>query len=253
MVIGGISAGSSVLPGQPGGKNQNDPVAKGIQDKIQRAQQQLQELSANTDLSLEQKQKKRQEIQQQISDLNMQLRQHQIEQQQKERQERQQALEEASDSMSATKNEKTMAKEGVTVGISAEGMEALISADGAKKMADIQGSTATQMEGKANVLESEIAMDMALGKGVNVGKKQEDMEKLRQKAQAAETAQIGTLGEINRKLEEVAEKDLEEKTEVEADTKTDEDLENTAKADEEAQSNAEQKDVQEQEESVENE
>lgn len=55
----------------------------------------MQELSSNEDMTLEEKMKKRQEIQQQISDLNMQLRQHQIEQ----RKEKQQAKASSMDDM----------------------------------------------------------------------------------------------------------------------------------------------------------
>ena len=57
-----------------------DSVSKNIRDQIANAQKQLQEISSNKEMSVEQKMKRRQEIQQQISDLNNQLRQHQIEQ-----------------------------------------------------------------------------------------------------------------------------------------------------------------------------
>ena len=66
---------------QAGGMNMmqtNDSVSKNIQNQIANAQKQLKELSANKDMSIEEKMKKRQEIQQQITDLNNQLRQHQI-------------------------------------------------------------------------------------------------------------------------------------------------------------------------------
>ena len=64
-----------------------DSYSRNIQNQIAGAQKQLRELSSNGDMTLEEKMKKRQEIQQQISDLNMQLRQHQMEQ----RKEKQQA------------------------------------------------------------------------------------------------------------------------------------------------------------------
>ena len=61
------------------GMNQaTDSYSRNIQNQIAGAQKQLQELSSNGDMTLEEKMKKRQEIQQQISDLNMQLRQHQM-------------------------------------------------------------------------------------------------------------------------------------------------------------------------------
>ena len=58
----------------------NDSVSKNIQNQIANAQQKLQDLSSNEEMSLEDKMKKRQEIQQEINNLNQQLRQHQIEQ-----------------------------------------------------------------------------------------------------------------------------------------------------------------------------
>lgn len=213
MRIEGTNTAMPVQQGAMGGANSNDPVAKGLQDRIKKAQQELKELSANQDMSVEQKQKKRQELQQEINDLTMQLRQHQIEQKQKENQEKQNAIDELSGNSKMQENGQTTEKGGVIVGLSAEGMEALISADGSKKQAQVQGTTARQLEGKANVLEEEIRQDMALGKGVNIGKKQEDMAKLRRTAQTAQTSQLNTLAEAGRELEEVSETENEAKAE----------------------------------------
>ena len=63
-----------------------DAVGKNIQNRIANAQKQLQELSANKEMSMEEKLKKRQEIQQEITDLNNELRQHQIEERMKKQQ-----------------------------------------------------------------------------------------------------------------------------------------------------------------------
>ena len=57
-----------------------DSYSKNIQNQIADAQKALQELSSNENLTMEEKRQKRQEIQQEIADLNQQLRQHQIEQ-----------------------------------------------------------------------------------------------------------------------------------------------------------------------------
>ena len=86
MTINGIS-GANTQAAQIGMNQAMDSYSKNIQNQIANAQKQLQELSSNEEMTLEEKMKKRQEIQQQISDLNMQLRQHQIEQ----RREKQQA------------------------------------------------------------------------------------------------------------------------------------------------------------------
>lgn len=79
MTINGINGVNTQMK-QMGMNQATDSYSRNIQSQIANAQKQLQELSSNEDMSLEEKMKKRQEIQQQISDLNMQLRQHQMEQ-----------------------------------------------------------------------------------------------------------------------------------------------------------------------------
>lgn len=94
MTINGIN-GVNTQVGQMGMNQVTDSYSRNIQKQIADAQKQLQELSSNEDMTLEEKMKKRQEIQQQISDLNMQLRQHQMEQ----RREKQQAKGSSMDDM----------------------------------------------------------------------------------------------------------------------------------------------------------
>ena len=79
MKINGFN-GTNTQTGAMGMAQANDSVSKNIQNQIANAQQKLQDLSSNEELSLEDKMKKRQEIQQEITNLNQQLRQHQIEQ-----------------------------------------------------------------------------------------------------------------------------------------------------------------------------
>ena len=67
MKINGING----INTQAGGINMmqsNDSVSKNLQSQIANAQKQLQEISENKEMSLEEKMKKRQEIQQQIAD-----------------------------------------------------------------------------------------------------------------------------------------------------------------------------------------
>ena len=103
MTINGINGVNTQMK-QMGMNQATDSYSRNIQSQIANAQKQLQELSSNEDMSLEEKMKKRQEIQQQISDLNMQLRQHQMEQ----RKEKQQAKSSSMDDMlGGTKSGKT--------------------------------------------------------------------------------------------------------------------------------------------------
>ena len=116
MKINGFN-GTNTQTGAMGMAQANDSVSKNIQNQIANAQQKLQDLSSNEELSLEDKMKKRQEIQQEITNLNQQLRQHQIEQR-KEQQSKKSSMD---DMVAGTKN--TSAKKGT--GLSQAGMRAM--------------------------------------------------------------------------------------------------------------------------------
>ena len=195
MKINGFN-GTNTQTGAMGMAQANDSVSKNIQNQIANAQQKLQDLSSNEELSLEDKMKKRQEIQQEITNLNQQLRQHQIEQR-KEQQSKKSSMD---DIVAGTKN--TSAKKGT--GLSQAGMRAMISADSSMKQAKVQGSMATQMEGRAGVLESEIKQDA--GKG-NTEKKEEELADLQAKAQSATSAQMSSLSDANKSMEEAVKAD----------------------------------------------
>ena len=190
--------GTNTQTGAMGMAQANDSVSKNIQNQIANAQQKLQDLSSNEELSLEDKMKKRQEIQQEITNLNQQLRQHQIEQRKEQQNKKSSSMD---DMVAGTKN--TSAKKGT--GLSQASMQAMISADSSMKQAKVQGSRATQMEGKAGVLESEIKMDK--GRGASTEKKEEELADLQAKAQAATAAQVSTLADANKKMEEAAKAD----------------------------------------------
>ena len=156
--------------------------------------------------------KKRQEIQQQITDLNNQLRQHQMEQ----RKEKQQAKGASMEDMLGG-SKKTAPKAGKQSTdpsqqcMNAPAMCAMISADSAVELAQVQGSVATKMEGRAGVLESEIKLDSA--RGGDAKAKKEELAEIQQKATAAQSAQINTLADVNKELEEAAKEDQQtEKT-----------------------------------------
>lgn len=191
MTINGIN-GVNMQMGQMGSGQVTDAYSRNIQDQIARAQKQLQELSSNENMTLEEKMKKRQEIQQQISDLNMQLRQHQMEQRRaaQNRSEKQQAKQQA---------------ESKSTGLSQAGMTAMISAENSIKQAKIQGGVAAEMEGKAGVLEAEIKLDRV--RGADTHAKEEELAEAGQKAQAATASQLTTLADASRTMEEAARTD----------------------------------------------
>ena len=205
MRINGLN-GANTPAGGMNMTKATDSVSKNIQNQIANAQKQLQELSANKDMSIEEKMKKRQEIQQQITDLNNQLRQHQIEQRKE-----QQAKKSSMDDMLGG-SKKTAPKAGKqSTGLSQASMKAMISADSAMAQAQVQGSVATKLEGRAGILESEIKLDSA--RGGNVEKKQEELAEVEQKAAEVQSAQMNTLAEANKELEAAAKADQQaEKT-----------------------------------------
>ena len=163
-------------------------------DNYVNAEQKLQDLSSNEEMSLEDKMKKRQEIQQEINNLNQQLRQHQIEQRNKQQSKNSSSMDDMVAGTSNTSKKKD-------TGLSQASMQAMISADSSMKQAKVQGSMATQIQGRASVLESEIKQDA--GKG-NTEKKEEELAELQAKAQSATAAQMSTLADANKSVEEAA-------------------------------------------------
>ncbi len=199
MTVGSVTGkNSGGMQGANSGINmQEDSVSRNIKNQIARANEKLQELSANQDMTMEQKMKKRQEIQQEITVLNQQLRQHQIEQR-KEAQSKKGSGEDMPDSRRAD-NEKAGGK---GAGLTASSMEAMISADSSMKQARVHGSMAAQMEGRAGVVESEIKMDRS--RGSDTEKKEEELADLKVRAGAAKAAQVSTLAEAGREIKEAA-------------------------------------------------
>ena len=211
MTINGIN-GANTQIGQIGMNQSTDSYSRNIQNQISNAQKQLQELSSNEDMTLEEKMKKRQEIQQQISDLNVQLRQHQMEQ----RREKQQAKGSSMDDMlGGTKSGKTGSG---SSGLSQASMTAMISAGTSMKQAKVQGSAASKMEGRAGVLESEIKLDQA--RGNDTQKKEEELADVQQKAQAATSSQLSTLADASKTMEEAAKADNKDEKKENKDAKT---------------------------------
>ncbi len=190
MTINGIN-GANVQMGQMGMNQVTDSYSRNIKNQIANLQKQLQELSSNEEMTLEEKMKKRQELQQQISDLNMQLRQHQMEQ----RKERQQAKSSSMDDMLGG----TKAKAGEKgAGLSQASMTAMLSADTSIKQAKVQGGVATELKGRANVLKAEVKQ------GGNTEAKRKEIAELEQKAENVTAAQMNTLVEANKAVEEAA-------------------------------------------------
>lgn len=179
--------------------NAMDSVSRNIQKQIADAQKKLQDLSSDDEITLEEKMKKRQEIQKQIAELNMQLRQHQMELKRQERQNDGSSIEDILGTESKGKG-----KTDNSDIMSGESMKAIISADYSVKQAEVQGSVAIELKGKAGVLESEIKTDK--GRGTGTKEKEEELTDLQAKAQKATASQMSELSDANKVMEK-AEKD----------------------------------------------
>jgi len=194
--------GAGAQAGQVNLPQATDSVSKSIMKQIADARQRLQELSSNTDLGVEEKMKKRQEIQKQINDLTNQLRQHEIEM----RRERQQAKDSSMEDMLGGER-KTAAEEENYGGFSQGTMEGMISADSALSQAKVQGGVASRMEGKAAILKTEIKLD---GERGNTEAKQKELAAIENAAMNAAAAQMNILADANKSMKEAAEEDSKE-------------------------------------------
>lgn len=202
MTVNGINGiGAQPAMGGAGAAEQTDPTCKNLQQQIDRLQQELKEVSANQEMPAEAKMKKRQELQKQISELQIQLRQRQIE---VKREEREKKKEESSfDDLLGTKNQNGP-NAAQSVGLSADSMTAMISADQSVKQANVQGSTATKMEGRANVVEVEMQLDSGRGGSSNIDLKEAELSKLRETAEKATSSQMESLTEAGEALQDAA-------------------------------------------------
>lgn len=189
----GIGAGQAGSIGQ-NDNTQTDAYTKDLQRQIALDQQKLQEISSNGDLSMEDKMKKRQEIQKEIALLQQQLRQHQIE---VRREQQQQGS--SIDDMVAKRQDDPNTE---TAGLSQNSMKAMISADNSVKQSDAQKSVATSLKGKKDVLIQEAKMDAA--RGGSTEKKEAAIESLSQKEQQAATMQQKTLSEAVDSMQKAA-------------------------------------------------
>lgn len=95
-----------------------------------------------------------------------------------------------------------------SAGLSAGNMEAMISADTSMKQADVHGSVARTMEGRAHVLEAEIKQDSAMG-AAPTGK-EEALAEARAMADEATSAQMGSLARAEQKASKAAESEREQ-------------------------------------------
>lgn len=189
------------MSGMGAGGEQTDAVSRDLKNQIESLQKQMKELSSNQEMPMETKMKKRQELQKQISELEVQLRQHQMEVKReaaaKKKEERG-----SMDDMLGTKQQ-AKKSDGGSTGMSAGSMSALISADVSMKQAAVHGDVAKRMENRAGVLEAEIKLDA--GRNGDTAMKEEELAKTKETADQAAASQVSTLVQTSEMLQDAAE------------------------------------------------
>ena len=210
MTVGSIGE-NGIQAARPATKQSGDALSKSLEKQIAEKKSQMQELSANQELSVEEKMQKRKELQQQIFELQNQLRQHEIELR-KEAQESQSA---EMEEMLGGKRETEEAGSDATAqkpAVSQEGKEAMISADSALSQAKVQGNVGRKLKGEAKNLKSEAKLDGSRGRS-SEGKLSAAAD-IEQRAAQATISQAKGLKEASERLSEATESDRENSEEA---------------------------------------
>lgn len=215
MRVSGIN-GITPQPGQAG-LQQTDAVGRNIQKQIAQKQKELQNLSSNQELDMEEKEKKRKEIMQEINNLNNQLRQHQIEQRREAANAgRNQEKDSSVDDMIGG-NRRSSKGAAKSSGLSQTSMKAMILADSALDQAQVQGSVAAEMENRINILKTEIKQDAGR---TDVTAKKQELAGMEQRMEHASAAQADILRQTNQDMEKAQKSEgAEETVEKEEDRK----------------------------------
>ncbi len=214
MKIEGCNRGMGAQTGMRPG---DDEVSRSLQAQIQNKQQEMQKLSENKNMPPEEKLKKRQEIQQEISNLQMQLRQHQLEQRRKQQEGREDSLQKSRGGKELGPAAEYCKSQGT--GLSQGGMQSMLSADAALKQSKVHDSVASRLEGRAGVLEAEIHQGSLLGR--NTSAKEKELAQVEKRAEDASRSRADMLGEANQAVRKARESE-EEKAEKEGSEKEEE-------------------------------
>ena len=192
-----------------------DFETKSFQNKIASAQTQLQKLSANNEMSSEEKAKKRQEIQKQSMELNNMLRERKAEL----RREKQQKAAEAEEGnngegtlLGQQGKPETVHIESNTSsspGISSRHMKSVISADAAIDKAELADNISNELENRVQVLQGEIRQAEANGGYVEA--KKGEVQSLENKVAKISGAKMniisGAISEMKQAVKEAGRKD----------------------------------------------
>ncbi len=203
MSISGVSASKNVLAERTVKQEPVDAISKSIENEISDVQRQRQQVSKQ-DLSADEKMKKRQELQQEISRLNNQLRQRQAEARKKQNKEKVAKERDAEnvktdnekkEQVAASKKDETKEKEAESKTVEMQDAkkervkeQTVVSAEVAVSQIGLQNKVVSGIRNNINVLKGEIRQDK--GRGENVDDKKEQLEKQRNRLRHASSAEF---------------------------------------------------------------
>lgn len=206
MNISGVQSQNTAAYQQTNKQQGDDPVIKNAQSQIDELRKQLQQLAENEEMDPKTKTEKKQQIQQQISDLNAQIRQRQAE----IRKEKQASKENPQRTAAEAKTKEENAK---ASGFSTASASALISVSNSLDVADSLSSLNTKLKGRARELSAEIEIDKA--RGADITAKQSELDKVNKGVKNTAVAHARVLGEADDALKSAAESDAEALSEKE--------------------------------------
>jgi len=185
-------------------KESEDPVLRSLNTQIENLTKKIQELSANTKLSLKDKQARKQELQDQLTALKTQVTQRKMQLQQAKIQERARAMEEQA-AGHASKNP----SEEKASNIDTFEMKNLIAAQNSISQVYTAEGVKVSLEGRVGVLAQEIKLDAA--RGMSVSGKAAELGALNAKISGIDSANAGRMADANEIRKPETEKVPEEK------------------------------------------
>ena len=135
----------------------SDSYSDNLRNQIDSKQKALESLNENDEMSPKMKIEKRKELQQEIADLEAEIREHELEEKKKE----EEKLQKEKDALEG--NTRHTSKDGDTATISKAGMQSIIAAENAIDNVEQTNGIHTTMTDQANILESEIELDKQRG------------------------------------------------------------------------------------------
>lgn len=207
MNISGVQSQNTAAYQQVNKQQGDDPVIKNAQSQIDELRKQLQQLAENEEIDPKTKTEKKQQIQQQISDLNAQIRQRQAEIRKEKQASKENPQRTAAEAKTKEENEKAS-------GFSAASTSALISASNSLDVADSLSSLHSKLKGRARELTSEIETDKT--RGADITAKQSELDKVNKGVKNTAIAHAQVLDEADDALKNAAESDADALSEKES-------------------------------------